>query len=140
MLVSSHTPEAFPGFSFITSEQQTLQQAGPVRGSAKDRIFSRGDNLQVAGSIPLLCHGNESARSRGRARSWLLWNRIPALTEGRQKGHTLGTTEKTDLMGRKTQAQLVNTPKQASAGCLCPASLGSGNALPESRCLLTRWL
>lgn len=35
---------------------------------------------------------------------WLLWNRISVLTEGRQKGHMLGTSEKTDFMEEKNKS------------------------------------
>lgn len=59
-----------------------------------------------------------------------------------EKSHAWHKRKKTtDLTGRKKkttkQVWLVNTPKQASAGCSCPASLGNGAALPESCCLLT---
>lgn len=90
--------------------------------------------------VVTLCKSQGASRcsvtvSRGQARSWLLRNRVPALAEGTQKSHTLGTTEKPDFTGRekKPQIWLVNTPKQVSAGCLCPA-------LPESCCLLTHRL
>lgn len=69
---------------------------------------------------------------------WLLWNKIPVLTEGRQKGHMLGTSEKTDFMEeKKTSPVGKHTKKQVSTRCLCPASLGNSAALPDSCCLLT---